>query len=362
VTFADRWTRRERLRGVVTRLPAEELIGAAAAAGLDFVAVDLHAGPVDELVLRNAVTIAKAVGLGVIAVAAAPSDRLRALGVDVVVGAGDPALHTVAGVDDVGDGVGPIAIDLAAVEAATLAAFAGGVAAEPLPLVLLPGMLGSARVFADVALDLGEAVSCRPLRIDLDETVADAAESVLAAAPARFALAGHSLGGIVALAMWRRAPHRIARLALLNTSARPPSAEQLAVWSQLRRRIENGEFDAVVAEQAETNVGAQPAERRHLVPRWIECAAAVGPDGLLRQLSMQASRDDGRPWLARIEVPTLVLSGSADGVCPPAIQAEIVAAVPGATHVTLDGAGHMTPLEHPAEVAAALRHWLDGAN
>jgi pimeloyl-ACP methyl ester carboxylesterase len=353
VTFAERWSRCDRLRGGVAKLPAEGLIGLAATAGLDFVAVDLDSGPVDELALCSIVTTAHAAGLGVVAITA-QSERPIVLGVDVVVEPGDPALRVVARVDEVGDDDGPVGIDLAAVVASTLAAFARGVAAEQLPLVLLPGMLGSARVFADVVLDLGDAISCRPLRIDLDETVADAAESVLTAAPERFALAGHSLGGIVALAMWRRAPQRIARLALLNTSARPPSSEQLEAWAQLRQRTENGEFDAVVAEQAVTNIGDQPAGRDQLVRRWIDIATDVGSEGFLRQLSMQASRDDGRRWLESIDVPTVVLSGAVDRVCPPEIQAEIAAAVPGATHVTIEGAGHMAPLDHPAEVAAAL--------
>jgi pimeloyl-ACP methyl ester carboxylesterase len=361
VTFADRWSRRERLRGVVAHLPAEGVIGAAVRAGLDFVAVDLHSGPVDELALSSVVSTAHSAGLGVVAVAAAPADRLVALGVDAVVGAGDPALRVVARVDEIGDDGGPVAIDHGAVVASTLAAFAGSTAAEPLPLVLLPGMLGSARVFADVVPALGDAVRCRPLRIDLDETVADAAESVLAAAPARFALAGHSLGGIVALAMCRLAPQRIARLALLNSSARPPSAEQLAAWAQLRQRTENGQFEAVVAEQAEANIGDQQPGRDRLVRRWSDIAADVGPEGLLRQLSMQASREDSRTWLEHIDVPTLVLSGAADRVCPPELQAEIVAAVPDATHVTIDGAGHMAVLDHPAEVAAALWRWLEAA-
>ena len=110
--------------------------------------------------------------------------------------------------------------------------FARRPSAPPAPLVLLPGMLGSARVFADVVADPRTTISCRPLRIDLDETVTDAAESVLAAAPPRFALAGHSLGGIVALEVWRRAPQRVTRLALLNSSARPPSDDQLDAWAR----------------------------------------------------------------------------------------------------------------------------------
>jgi pimeloyl-ACP methyl ester carboxylesterase len=358
VTFAERWSRRDRLRGAVAHLPADRLVAAAAAARLDFVAVDLHGGPADELAMHRLTAAAHAAGLGVVAIAAQP-DRLLAVGADIVIAPGDPTLRVVARVESVGDHAGPVAIDVSAGLAAMLGAFACDVATEAPPLVLLPGMLGSARVFADVVGELGDAVGCRPLRIDLDETVDAAAESVLAAAPERFAVAGHSLGGIVALAMWRRQSHRIVGLALLNSSARPPTVEQLAAWAQLRARTERGDFAAVVAEQAAINVGDQPARRDALVRRSIDIAADVGPDGLLRQLSMQESRQDSRDRLAGIDVPTLVISGSADRVCPPAIQAELAAAVPGADHVTIDGAGHMALLDHPAEVAASLRGWFE---
>ena len=216
-----------------------------------------------------------------------------------------------------------------------------------MPLVLLPGMLGSAKLFADVVAHLDGAVSGRPLRIDLDETVADAAESVIAAAPPRFALAGHSLGGIVALEVCRRAPHRVTRLALLNSSARPPTDAQLEAWARAAGANEAGEFSAVVAEQAPPTSVRRAAGRPELVERWKELAGDVGPEGFVRQLSMQASRSDNRPWLGDIAVPTLVVSGGLDAVCPREIQAEMAAAIPGAEHVSIDGAGHMSPLDHP---------------
>ena len=217
-------------------------------------------------------------------------------------------------------------------------------------------MLGSARVFADVVAELGDDVSCRPLRIDLDESLAEAAESALAAAPPRFALAGHSLGGIVALEMWRQAPQRIIALALLNSSARPPSPAQLEAWAELRRRTEDGEFAAVVTDLAAANAGER--SDGSLAQRCIEIAGDVGAEGFVRQLAIQASRPDARATLRTIDVQTLVVTGSDDVVCPPEVQAELAAAIPGAIHVTVDGAGHMALLDHPVDVAAALRQWL----
>jgi pimeloyl-ACP methyl ester carboxylesterase len=87
-------------------------------------------------------------------------------------------------------------------------------------------------------------------------------------------------------------------------------------------------------------------------------AAAVGPRGLVRQLSAQATRPDSRPSLAAIQARTLVLTGADDAVCPPALQEELAAGIPGARHVTIEGAGHMAALEDPGAVAAALEEWL----
>jgi pimeloyl-ACP methyl ester carboxylesterase len=224
-------------------------------------------------------------------------------------------------------------------------------------VVLLPGMLGDDRLFESVAADLAPRVACRPARIDLDDSIGEMAASVLASAPAHFALAGHSLGGIVALEVLRRAPDRVERLALLNSSARPPSDHQLASWSALRDRVGAGDFAAAVDDQAGVNLG--PAAG-HLALRrcCVDMARRVGPDGFLRQLRAQGGRHDQRRELAAVAVPTLVVTGDADAVCPGEIQAELAAGVPGAVHEVIEGAGHMTPLDHPAELAGLLLAWL----
>jgi pimeloyl-ACP methyl ester carboxylesterase len=225
------------------------------------------------------------------------------------------------------------------------------------PLVLVPGMLGDATLWDDVAPRLD--VPLRFARIDLDDSVAEMAASVLAGAPARFALAGHSLGGIVALEVLRRAPRRVTRAALLNASARPASEQQLGAWAALRARALDGDFAALAHDFALSNL---PTAHHGLAGRVAAMARRVGPRALLRQLAAQATRPDSRPSLSAIRAPTLVLSGSADAVCPPALQHELADGVPGAQRVPIDGAGHMAPLEDPPAVAAALAEWLQEEN
>ncbi len=224
-------------------------------------------------------------------------------------------------------------------------------------LVLLSGMLGDHTVWADVVADLDDVADSSFPRIDRADSIEALAEAVLSEAPEHFALAGHSLGGIVALQVLRDAPERVTRLALVNTSGRDASSAQLRAWDELDRRTQSGEFAVVAGELGRHTL---PEQRREtdLVARNTGMADSVGAAGLLRQLAAQATRPDSRPHLGDIAVPTLVVSGALDHVCPPVLQEELAAGIPGARHIVLEDAGHMAPLETPHEVAAALRAWL----
>src|SRR5207302_1804056 len=172
----------------------------------------------------------------------------------------------------------------------------------------------------DVAPALLERTPVQIGRIDLDDSVPEMAESILASGPRRFALAGHSLGGIVALEIARRAPERVTRMALLNASARPASAGQLEVWAKLEARTDAGEFAALAHDYALTNLPTGRREDGELVARVEAMALAIGPDALRRQLAAQRTRPDLRPTLSRVSVPALVLTGAEDEISPHAAQ------------------------------------------
>jgi 4-hydroxy-2-oxoheptanedioate aldolase len=235
-------------------------------------------------------------------------------------------------------------------------------AAAPTPrgaaLILLPGMLGTAELWDEVAPALAELISVQAARIDLDDTVEEMAASVLAAAPDRFALAGHSLGAIVALTVARQAPGRVTRLALLNANPRPPSDAQLAEWAQTETRVREGDFAAVAEEFARANVPEFRRDDDDLVGRIETMARRVGPRGLLRQLAAQRTRPDLRPFLAQVACPTLVLAGDADDICPPGLQEEVAAGIPGARLERLSNCGHMPTLETPERVGPLLAQLL----
>lgn len=226
------------------------------------------------------------------------------------------------------------------------------------PLVLLPGMLGDADVWDDVAALLADHTASQVCRIDLDDSVPEMAESVLAAAPEQFALAGHSLGAIVALDVVRQAPQRVTGLALLNSSARPASAKQLTEWAKLAERTTAGGFPRIACELALANLPESRRGDSELVERLQRMALRIGASGFLRQLRAQTARPDSRPFLAAITVATLVVSGALDEVSPCELQQELAAGIAGSRLVTIAAAGHMSMLEAPAAVAEAMEIWL----
>ena len=226
------------------------------------------------------------------------------------------------------------------------------------PLVLLPGMLGDGSVWHAVAAELSDIAVPQFGRIDLDDSVGEMAASVLAVAPARFALAGHSLGAIVALEIARQAPERLTRLALVNASGRSPSDIQQESWAITEARIEQGEFADVASELARRTLPAARRQDPELLGANERMAAHVGEAGLRRQLRAQQTRASYVDGLGSIDVPVLVVSAALDEICPPHLQEEIATHCPRARLVTLSDAGHMSPLERPVALAGYLREWL----
>lgn len=223
------------------------------------------------------------------------------------------------------------------------------------PLVLLPGMNCSAALWDAVLPGLraaGELIHGRLGQSTIDGCVGDLLDQL----PSRFALAGLSLGGIVALALTRRAPERVSRLCLLSTNARRPTAAQLTGWQQQRRRLTAGETPRQLQRDL---LPVLTADRTSALDEMV-CAMAddIGEQTLAAQLAAQATRIDERQALHKITVPTLVIAARDDALCPVDRHREISSEVPGARLRVLPGVGHLSPLEAPEPVAAALAGWL----
>lgn len=225
----------------------------------------------------------------------------------------------------------------------------------PEPLVLLPGMNCSTRLWC--ALDERRCPTTIVYRHLVGTSIDGCVDALLASLPPRFALAGLSLGGIVAMALVRRAPHRVTRLCLMSTNPHGPTPAQRRAWAVQRAAIAAGRS----ARELQRDLLPVLLHRRtpDLDAHVLAMADEVGAEVLDRQLTAQDTRIDERPGLERVRVPTLVLAAAWDRLCPVARHEEMHALIPGSRLVVLDGVGHLAPLEDPGGVGSALAGWLE---
>ncbi len=230
----------------------------------------------------------------------------------------------------------------------------------PLPLVLVPGLLCSARLYAP---QIAALWPCGPVMVAdhrQEEEIGALAAGILAQAPPRFALAGLSMGGYIAFAMLRQAPDRIAKLALLDTSARPDTPEQTAEREKFIGTAHVGKLSQVVDTLAPRFLHRDRRDDDALNRTIRDMAADTGVDGFVRQQKAIMGRPDSRPLLSSIHCPALVLVGEGDELTTPELAKEIAAGISGSRLVVVPDCGHLSTIEKPEPVNAALAEWLRG--
>lgn len=224
------------------------------------------------------------------------------------------------------------------------------------PLVLLPGLACDAALFRDQAPALA---ALGPLTMadvhHREPTLPAMAARLLAEHPGPLALAGASMGGMLALEVWRQAPARVRGLALLGTTARADTAEQIRLRTEGIAAFEAGRVDEIL--RANLVFAFHPSNAARLADDYGAMIHRAGVTQLVAQNRAVMARSDQRPHLPAISCPLLVMGGDSDGLTPPECAHEIAAAVPQAELEILAGCGHMLTWERPEAVTAALQRW-----
>jgi pimeloyl-ACP methyl ester carboxylesterase len=229
-------------------------------------------------------------------------------------------------------------------------------------VLILPGLLEDGDAFSAVmqGIELDHVATCRVADMTRANTIAGLARSALEQAPpGPLHLAGHSMGGYVALEVMRQAPGRVAKLALLNTHARPDSPES----TENRRRqmkLAETDFPEVINTLLPKLMTAEHVRDAALAGIVTTMALGVGKEAFRRQQEAIIGRADSRPHLAAIRCPTLVVAGRSDQLMPVELLRELADGIAGARLAVIEDCGHMAPMEQPREVIALLREWITG--
>jgi pimeloyl-ACP methyl ester carboxylesterase len=229
---------------------------------------------------------------------------------------------------------------------------------ETLPIVLIPGLLASARLYAPQIPKLWLSGPVMVADHTRDDSMGAIARRILGAAPPRFALAGLSMGGYISFEIVRQAAARVVKLALLDTSAQPDTPEATQARRAQMALAATGRLDEVADSQFERMVAEPRRADTGLRETNLRMAREVGVAAFARQQTAIIGRADSRPTLKEIRCPTLVLVGENDALTPPDRAAEIAAGIAGARLVSVPGCGHLSTLEQPDVVTRALVEWL----
>ena len=213
---------------------------------------------------------------------------------------------------------------------------------------LLPGLLCDETIWADQRPALSDVIIPDFRYVNSIEAMA---QLVLDAAPPRFSVVGHSMGGRVALEVVRTAPDRVVRLALLDTGVHPRAANEEAKRGELVDLARSQGMAALAARWLPPMV--HPDHSALLEPL-TEMIKRSTPETFANQQRALLNRPDARAVLPGIRCPTLVLCGKQDAWSPPSQHEEIAASIPQSRLVIVDDCGHMSPVEQPAAVTRAL--------
>ncbi len=232
------------------------------------------------------------------------------------------------------------------------------------PLLMVPGVLCSPRLYASQVAALKDVADIAvpdwgTAPLSIWDTWESAARWVLEQAPAeKFALAGLSLGGMLAVEIMQIAPERVTNLALLDTGMRSQSETERAVRRARIRLADEGHFELVLGLQMSRFIPGYRLPDKKLVDEVMTMCGEIGVEIYKRQEELAAIRVDRRPDLPRITCPTLVVCGRDDAATPLFMSEEIAAAITGSELVVIEHCGHLVTMEKPEETDAILRKWL----
>jgi pimeloyl-ACP methyl ester carboxylesterase len=226
------------------------------------------------------------------------------------------------------------------------------------PLVLLPGLMCDARVFWPQIAELSAFKTVTVAPVTQGERIEEIASNLLDQLPKRFALAGLGLGGMVALELLRRAPDRISRIALMDTSPLAETPQAAAAREMLIVKARSGRMADVMREEVQPTYLAPGPDRAAVMEIVLDMADTLGPEIYVRQArAMQRCRDQ-QAMLRKCKVPAMVLCGAFDKINPVKRHSFMAELIPNARLCVIEDAGHLPTLEQPARTTAALIDWM----
>ena len=226
-------------------------------------------------------------------------------------------------------------------------------------IVFVPGMMCDRRLWRHQVEALTPDYQIHFAQMCESSSIEAIAGDILAQAPPKFALAGLSMGAIVAFEMWRQAPERIERIALLDTNHKADAPEGYAIRNRQIEQVQAGQLETVLKDELKPNYLAQIHKNNsQLLEEVLAMGMELGAEVFVRQSIALRDRMDSSATLATITCPVSIICGDEDRLCAVSLHEAMAVAIPHAELVVVEHCGHLSTLEQPVVVNNALKHWL----
>ena len=226
------------------------------------------------------------------------------------------------------------------------------------PLVMIPGMMCDERIFAPQIEALLAEVSVHIADISKHDNISDLAADVLSHAPPKFSLAGHSMGGIVAMEICSQAPERVEKLVLIDTN---PKSELEEVKAKREPQISDalsGKLINVIRDEMKPNYLASNENQDIILNVCMEMALSLGPKVFINQSRALQGRSDQQNNLKVLDMPVLIMCGSEDKLCSIEKHELMHNMISNSKLEVIKNAGHLPTLEQPAKTTEVVKTWL----
>ncbi|MEM8775259.1 MAG: alpha/beta hydrolase [Pseudomonadota bacterium] len=227
------------------------------------------------------------------------------------------------------------------------------------PLVFLPGIMSDARLFGPQISTFSTETSVMFAPISSGETIEEIASGLLKQLPKCFAVAGHGMGGIVAMELLRRAPERVSRIALMDTTSLAETPQSAADYEPLIIKLKTGLLEIAASELIRAEHLAPTESRASILNLVAKMAENVGTSTIIQQIRALQRRCDYQVILRKCKVPALVMCGVHDTLMPVKRHEFMAGIIPNAQLALIQNAGHFPTLEASDAVSAALRSWMN---
>lgn len=225
-------------------------------------------------------------------------------------------------------------------------------------VVLIPGLLCDETVWQHAVKQLSRMYPIFVADLSTQDSLKLMAQDILASCRGSLMVAGHSMGGRVALEMVRQAPKRIAKLVLLDTGIHPCKEGEEGPRRELVNLAYEKGMEALAERWLPPMVHPDRLDDQRLMDTLYSMVTRMTPELHERQITALLNRPDAESIVGTIQCPTLLVVGRQDAWSPLSQHEDMQTRIPGAKLKVIEEAGHFSPIERPKEVTAALETWF----